>query len=118
MAAIVRNLSIERGSVYRDRIRLTIPGGAPYNLTGCTAKMQIRHPSGTLLVDLSTTNGLLLIEDPATGIIHRKIPATQTALIPADGGQYDMEITPATGVDDTFRIYKGAVCIDGEQTRE
>lgn len=118
MPAIRRRLALEQGAVYRDEIRLKQPGGAPLDLTGCAARMQIRGLDGRLLLDLGTPPGVGLVIDGPAGVIHRRITAGQTALLPVEGGQYDLEIVPPSGPDDTWRLYQGAVAVNAEVTRD
>lgn len=118
MPAIRRRLALEQGAVYRDEIRLKQSDGTPVDLTGCTARMQIRTLDGRLLLDLSTPPGSGLVIDGPAGVIHRRITAGQTALLPIDGGLYDLEITPLSGPDDTWRLYQGAVSVSAEVTRD
>lgn len=118
MPAIRRSLALEQGAVYRDEIRLKQPGGAPIDLTGCTARMQIRTLDDRLLLDLSTSPGRGLVIDGPAGVIYRYITAGQTAQLPVDGGEYDLKITPPSGPDDTWRLYKGPVSVSAGVTRD
>jgi hypothetical protein len=117
MPAIKRKLALEQGAVYQDEIRLKQPNGSAVDLTGCSARMQIRDHAGVLLLTLSTAGSGLVINGPA-GTIQRLITAPQTAALPVDGGQYDLEITPPAGPDYTWRLYQGAVTVNAEVTRD
>lgn len=117
MAAIKRKLALEQGAVYQDEIRLKAPDGTPYDLTGSTARMQIRDHGGRLLLELASPGAGLEIDGPA-GTIRRLITAPQTAALPADGGQYDLEICPAAGPNYTWRLYQGLVTVNEEVTRD
>jgi hypothetical protein len=67
----------------------------PVDLTGCSARMQIRDkPGGRLLLELSSGSGLTL--EPA-GALHREISAEQTAALDFQAAVYDLEVTFADG---------------------
>ncbi|UCP00107.1 hypothetical protein LF844_09925 [Metapseudomonas lalkuanensis] len=68
---------------------------APVDLTGCSARMQIRDkPGGALLLELSTGAGLTL--EPA-GTLRREISAAQTGALSFTAAVYDLELTFADG---------------------
>lgn len=114
MKAIVRDLELEIGSYYRDIIRLTA-GGAPYDLTGAALAMHIRDDDGNLLVELTDTNGGLVVTAP--GEITRTIYATDTQGIDVKRASYDMEIVPGNSAPLAFKIYRGSIRFISEKTR-
>ena len=118
MAAIKRKLALEQGSVYQDEIRLKNNDGSVYDLSGCAARMQIRSHDGALLLELATPPGTGLTIDGPAGSISRLITAPQTSALPVEGGVYDLEITPPTGQDYTWRLYQGTVTVNAEVTRD
>lgn len=68
----------------------------PIDLTGCTAKMQIRDKADALQTTVTTSDHITI--SGATGIVNVSFPATATASI--DPGTYysDLQITfPITG---------------------
>lgn len=86
----------------------------PVDLTGATARMQVRDkPGGTLLLELSTPNGGLAITGPGT--IERTLSATESAGITWLGGVYDLEVTYADGT--VHRYFEGPVTVSLEVTR-
>lgn len=115
MPAKVRDIEIEIGAVWDSPLRLTVPGGAPYDLTGAEGRMQIRDPDGELLAELSTANGRLVFGG-AAGTITRRLGATLTAAIQAEKGFYDMEILPNGDPDAAWKLYRGKVKFTREQT--
>jgi len=115
MPAIKRKLYLEQGAVFRDEIRLKQPSGDPVDLTGCTARMQIRDQDGALLLTLHSAGAGLTI-DGESGTISRLITATQTSALPATGGNYDLEITPPAGPNYTWRLHQGSVTVNAEVT--
>jgi autotransporter translocation and assembly factor TamB len=68
----------------------------PINLTDCTAKMQVRDRTGTLMATASTTNGEITINGP-TGTVSVAFPAATTASIPAGTYQSDLQVTFTDG---------------------
>lgn len=115
MLAIKRDIVIECGSRWFSPVVLKHQSGAVYDLSGATARMQIRDMDGELLVDLSTANGGLTI-DVAAGRIDRVIGAQATAAVSAERGIYDMEIIPGGNPDYAWKLYRGRVKFIGEQT--
>ena len=88
----------------------------PVNLTGYTARMQIRETveSSTVLYEASTTNGHLAIT-AATGTVKLTIPAATSAAWTWTKGVYDLELTSPTGV--VTRLVKGTITVSREVTR-
>ena len=117
MPAIRRDITIEIGSYWSSPVVLRQPDKSPYDLTDCTARMQIRDEDGQLLLELSTDNGRLEIDVPA-GRIERRIGATATVGIEVEKGFYDMEIIPGGDPDRAWKLYRGAVEFIQEQTHE
>lgn len=87
----------------------------PEALTGRTARMQIRPKVGsdTVLLELTTENGMININD-ANKIITISIPAATTELLTFKSAVYSMEIVNGTVV--TPFIY-GTITLDTEITR-
>jgi hypothetical protein len=90
----------------------------PVNLTGYTAKMQIRSKpeSKAVILELSTTNGRITLNSGSqNGAIRLFISATDTALLSVcDKAVYDIELY---NVAVTTRILQGNVIISPEVTR-
>jgi hypothetical protein len=93
---------------------------SPVNLTGYTAKMQIRSKpeSKAVILELSTTNGRITLGTAGnftTGAINLLITAADTAnLSVCDTAVYDLELTLGSVVT---RILQGNVIISPEVTR-
>jgi len=88
----------------------------PINLTGATARMQIRASitSATILLELSTTLNTIIIT-PLEGKIDLYISSGQTTTLVGDGGVYDLELYLSNG--DTVRLIQGEVVFSPEVTR-
>ena len=95
---------------------------APVNLTGYTAKLQVRssHKSKVVILELSTSNGRITLGtggDMTTGAINLSISATDTAQLSiCDDAKpvYDLEMTNSGVVS---RILQGNVIIAPEVTK-
>ncbi|MER5649592.1 hypothetical protein [Streptosporangium sp. NPDC002524] len=115
MNAAIRDLVIEQGATYEDPLCISDEGG-PVDLTGYSAHMQIRPTpdSATLLHDMSTTNGGILIDGPAS-MVTLFIDAAVTATFTWQRGVYDLELTePSAKIR---RLFKGTVLVDPQVTR-
>lgn len=107
---------IEKGATYKHTLTWNDSLGAPINLTGCSAKLQIRTSvtSQTVLIELSTLNGRLILT-PLLGIIQLYISATDTTSLIGTGGVYDLEVTFANG--EITRLIEGTIIFKNEVTR-
>ena len=88
----------------------------PVNLTGFTARMQIRETveSTTIIKSLTTENGGITLGG-AAGTIALLITATDTAALTVDSAVYDLEIASAGGV--VTEVMSGIVLLGDEVTR-
>ena len=111
------NLKIYQGATFRNVTTWqTGKPAAPVNLTGCTARMQVRAKitdSATLL-NLTTENGGIELGGTA-GTVTINISATDTAAIAWKGGVYDLEIVFSDGT--VRRLLAGSVSVSPEVTR-
>lgn len=74
-------------------------------LIGYSAKMQIRDkPGGTILLDASTSNGMITINGPS-GIVSILVPATTTDTMTWNTGVYDLVVFTTTA--DDIRLLEG-----------
>jgi hypothetical protein len=85
----------------------------PVNLTGYTAKMQVRDISGNLIVELSTSNGKIVIT-PALGQIAMTLTATQTAALTVGNYNYDLNLTDTAS--NVYKILEGAFILKASVT--
>lgn len=92
-------LTIYQGQTYNDSVELLDDAGEPVDLTGRSARMQVReYRGGPLVMELGTADGTI---EMAAGVIQFNIPADVTAAIPIayDYGMwvYSLElVTPGT----------------------
>lgn len=117
MAAFKAKLSIDQGATFRKQfIWKTGTPATPVNLTGYTARMQIRPAveSATVLATLTTENGGIALGG-AAGTIDLFLSHTATTAFAWEEGVYDLElITPA---GDVLRKIAGVVVVTREVTR-
>lgn len=87
----------------------------PVDLTGFTARMDIKEAvGGAAVVALSIGNGLL-IDAPATGIIQTNAsPALMAPLVPGTTYYYDIQITDGGTVVET--VLAGQFLVDSQIT--
>ena len=88
----------------------------PVDLTGYTASMQVRQfvDSTSTLVELSTTNGKIVING-ALGQINLTLTAAQTAaLSPVGSYLYDLNLTSPGGY--VYKILQGAFILNASVT--
>jgi hypothetical protein len=90
--------------------------GDPHDLTGWSARLQIRRsPTSPLLAEASTTNGRIVI-DPLAGRVDIKLEPAATQAITAKSAKYDLELESPEG--DVYRLLQGNVTIDDNITHE
>lgn len=89
----------------------------PVNLTGYTARMQIRNSleSTTAIHEMTTAVDGGIVLGGADGTITLSIPAATTAGFDFDSAVYDLELVSSTGV--VTEVAAGAVTLVREVTR-
>lgn len=89
----VRNLEITQGQTYEKEWTFT-QGGVAVDMTGWTGAAQIRNKAGTLLADLTTANGGVVIT-AATGKVKIVLTSAETVLVTeteSDPHLWDIEL--------------------------
>lgn len=115
MAAIIRDITIEQGGVL-DETFLLKNNGVAVDLTGYTSTMIIKDHLGAVIHTATTENGQITITG-LLGKVHRKISAETTKTISKTAVSYDLELTPPSGVDDTWKLYRGRCHVIEEGSR-
>lgn len=111
MPAVKFNLKIEENAAFQKTFIWKDGRGRPINLTGYTAKMQIRErndDTSPVLLELTTENGQIVIT-PLAGKVELKIPGSVTDPLTWKTAYYDLMLIPATGIDDAIRLVEGSV---------
>lgn len=116
MSAVQQNITIEQGATFQLELIWKNPDTTPINLTGYTARMQVRkkHTDSTKILDLTTQNGKIVLT-PLQGKINVTVPAADTEDITIKSGVYDLELESSTGI--VTRLIEGCVTVTPEVTR-
>lgn len=126
MRAGSHNFVCEQGSTFKRTIEIEQPDliadptgetFVPYDLTGFTARMQVRRTidSSAFLLSLTTENGTLEINPGAsTNVIAINVSASVTASLNTSG-LYDLEIQNEQG--EVSRVLQGNFTVIPEVTR-
>ena len=110
------NLSCYQGASF-DYTLTWQTGGTPVNLSGYTARMQVRdsYDGGSAIVNITSGTGITL--GGTAGTILLELTATQTAAIDATpSGQYVYDLELVSGSTVT-RLVEGTFIVSPEVTR-
>ena len=101
--AVYSNLTIDQGTDFSSNIDVTDADGDRFNLTGYTAKGQIRKSyQSSTAVDFTCT-----VSNAAAGIVTIALTAAQSNGMKAGRFVYDIEITSSGGAK--TRVLEGQV---------
>jgi hypothetical protein len=116
MTAGIKDIIIEQGATFRYSLIWKDSDNLPIDITGYTARMQVRKSfnSNDPLLSLTTENGGIALGG-ILGTIVVTATATLTAAIDVRAGVYDLELQSASGV--VTRLVEGKVTINPEVTR-
>lgn len=108
------DLVIEQGATFTLSLFYQDDTGAAVDITGRTARMQLRSAitSADVVLALTTENGRISIDGPR-GLIALSISAADTAGLSGDG-VYDLELVNGAVVE---RVLQGAYTVSPEVTR-
>jgi hypothetical protein len=113
----VRAITIKQGATWRFTFRLR-DNGVARDLSGWTARMQVRerHSAQAPLLSLTSGAGGGMTIEPSLGRVSIVVSASQTESLPAPlAAVYDIEVeSPAGEVD---RVLEGVARITPEVTR-
>lgn len=114
MPAAIYDFEIEQGTDYDKPLIWKDGTGSPVNLTGYSARMQLRPSvsSATVLLELTTKNGGITLGG-ATGEITLHFTESNTSPL-VKGGVYDLEMIIGGKVK---RLVQGAISLSKEVTR-
>jgi hypothetical protein len=115
MIAGIYNITCEQGSTFSRTFTIQQPDGTVYDLTGFSARMQIRRDfdASTAMFTASSQNGHITMS-VLFGEINVDISAAETAAITRDG-VYDLEIYDQEGV--VYKVVKGIFMLAKEVTK-
>lgn len=108
------NMVCPQGSTFIKQLTYAIDG-VPVNLTGYTAKMQVResHASPVVIVDLTTENSGITLGG-SLGTITLTISAAVTEALVSKEYVYDLELISGANV---YRLVEGKFLVTPEVTR-
>lgn len=110
------DITINQGATFELTVTWKDSTGAAINLTGYSARMQVRETYSSASTIVSLTNGSGITLGGAAGTIAILISATTTAALTAPfSGVYDLELVSAGGV--VTRLLQGAATVTPEVTR-
>ena len=110
------DIEINQGATYELTVTWKDSAGTAINLTGYSARMQVRETYSSASTIVSLTNGSGITLGGAAGTIAILISATTTAALTAPfSGVYDLELVSAGGV--VTRLLQGAATVTPEVTR-
>jgi len=110
------NFEVKQGADWNGKVILKDDNGTVINLTGYTAKMQLRlykDKKSNLFDTLSTDNSRITIT-PTAGQLDFKIPSSVSDNYTFDKAYYDLEITDSTGI--ITRVLEGIITINKNVT--
>lgn len=111
--APIRHLVIDQGSSFKTDVTLSDAYGSPLNLTGYTARGQLRKSYGS---NTFTEFTITLIQPLTRGEISIALSKTQTSALRPGRYVYDIEIEETeTGI--VTRILEGIITVTPEVTR-
>jgi len=129
MAAGKYSFVIEQGTTVNFEIQYKDSNNAPIDLTGYTARMQLRPTveSNTVYLTLSSSlnpdgtglnmNGSNGTTPPSSGSIGIYIASCTSSLLSFDTAYYDLEIYSGSTCPVTTRVLEGQIKLSREVTR-
>lgn len=111
------DITIDQGATFSFAFTWKDANGDRVDLTGYSAKMQIReyYSSSTPVLELSTTDGSITLGG-TSGVVTVTASDEATRDIAIDSGVYDIELYSPLGT--TKRLIQGKVTISPEVTRD
>lgn len=122
--AAKQNLDVDQGSDWDQEILWKDSGGSVIDLTGYTARMQVREAvdSSTVIIELTTANSriaLAHVVGPPEYNIKLTIASADTTTLPTNNEKsvwhYDLEMVSGSGV--VKRLIEGKFVVHPEVTR-
>lgn len=109
------NLKATQGTTFYFKFTI-LTAGSPWNLTGYTARMQVRPTveATKVLLNLNTENGTMSI-NASLGEVSISVPATTMAGVISGKHVYDIELVSGGG--EVTKPLKGKFTVEAEVTR-
>lgn len=113
------DLRIDKGSTFRHTLTWNTRSAGvitPVDLTGFTARMQIRNKRDGTLLHTLLSSGVGITLGGVLGTIVLFISDTDTAAFTWSTGVYDLELIDTGGTGDVTRLVQGRIAADEEVT--
>lgn len=94
-------VTLVRGDTWLRTWDLQDDAGAPIDLTGASARVQVRDWTDALVLSASTADGRLTVS-PAIGRVQMAAPAVATAALAPGRYAFDFEVTYPDGTRTTY----------------
>ena len=110
------DIVMDQGATFSRAITWQDSQAVPVNLTGYTARMQVRDEvdSASAALSLTTENSRISLGGTA-GTITLLVSAADTAAVAAGEYVYDLELVSGSGT--VTRLIQGCFTVDAEVTR-
>lgn len=110
MPAVKKNITIEQGATFKLVLTWKDSKSRPINLTGYSARLQVRAALGdaAVLIDASTANGKIVL-GTTNGLITVTLTDEETQALTFQSGVYDLKVTPPDGA--SVRLMQGSVTL-------
>jgi hypothetical protein len=110
------NITCDQGATFKRTITWTNQARTPYNLTGYTARMQVRSTveASEVLLELTTVNNRIVLGG-AAGTIELIVAANVTTALTPGLYVYDLELVSGGG--EVTRLIEGNFNVKAEVTR-
>lgn len=112
----VYNITCNQGATLSRTLTWTDSTRTPINVTGYTARMQVRETaaSNTTILELTTSNTRITLGGTA-GTVTLNVSATTTAALTPGKYVYDLEVVSGGG--EVTRLVEGNFIVKAEVTR-
>jgi hypothetical protein len=115
MASSTYDIAAEQGANYAATLTYRDSSNNLVNLTGYSARMQVRKTIGSTTPYLSLTQASGITLGGAAGTVAIAISAAALSAIPAGNYVYDLELVSGAGA--VVRLISGDFTVAGEVTR-
>jgi hypothetical protein len=115
MAQTTHDISADQGADYAATFTYRDSNNNLVNLTGATARMQVRKFVESQYPFISLTNGSGITLGGAAGTIAVAITAATLSAVPAGEYKYDIEIATSGGL--VIKLVSGDFILSGEVSR-
>lgn len=111
------DMTVLQGATFYKQITWTTGSGAPFDLTGAEIRMQARYAAQApeVLIDASTNNGSIVIEDALNGVFAISLHAIDTDDFQFPSAVYDLEVELSDGT--VYRPIQGKITVIPQVTR-